>query len=298
MQTREPIPYVGRFAPSPTGPLHFGSLAAAAASYLQARANNGIWLLRIEDIDPPREQAGASASIIEALERYGFEWDADCLFQSTRIDAYDSALATLLEMGMAYRCNCSRRDLADAPRGPLGPIYPGTCRDGCPPGDAAIRLRTEDSDVAFDDRLQGRISQNLEEESGDFVVRRRDDLIAYHLAVVVDDEFQGITQVVRGADLLDSTSRQICLQRALGYRTPDYMHLPVALSADGRKLGKRVQTDPVKHQNPAYAVKQALEFLGQKPPSGYGLEDLWDWALEHWNNGFIPRRKGILPAGV
>ena len=285
MQTREPTPYVGRFAPSPTGPLHFGSLTAAAASYLQARANNGVWLLRIEDIDPPREQAGASASIIEALERYGLEWDADCLFQSTRIDAYESALATLLEMGMAYRCKCSRRDLADAPRGPLGPIYPGTCRDGCPPGDAAIRLRTEDSDVAFDDRLQGRISQNLEEESGDFIVRRRDGLIAYHLAVVVDDEFQGVTEIVRGIDLMDSTPRQIWLQQLLEYRTPDYAHVPVITHPDGDKLSKLTGAPGISMDFAEATLVEVLIALGLSPPPKLAKESLpaiWSWAIEKW----------------
>ena len=169
MQTRDPVPYIGRFAPSPTGPLHFGSLVAAIASYLQARSQDGRWLLRIEDIDPPREQSGASDEIIEALQRYGFEWDGDVIFQSTNRAAHETALKSLIEQGLAYRCRCSRRDLENAPRGALGIIYPGSCRKGCDAGDAAIRLRTNDAEIAFDDALQGRVAQRLESESGDFV---------------------------------------------------------------------------------------------------------------------------------
>ena len=227
MQTREPAPYVGRFAPSPTGPLHFGSLVAAVASYLQARVQGGRWLLRVEDIDPPREQPGASDDIIKALDRHGFEWDGGVHFQSASDEAHRTALDSLVERELAYRCRCSRRELLDAKRGSLGAIYPGTCRTGCEPGDAAIRLLTNDSEIVFEDALQGRISQRLESQSGDFVIRRRDGLIAYHLAVVVDDEIQGVTEIVRGIDLMDSTPRQICLQQLLGYRTPQYVHVPV-----------------------------------------------------------------------
>ncbi len=289
-----PAPVIGRFAPSPTGDLHFGSLVSAVGSYLEAKYNGGRWLLRIEDIDPPREIAGSAGRIIDDLRRLGMTPDAPILYQSDRLDVYQQVVRHLLDEGLAYHCGCSRKNL------PESGVYPGTCRNGIPDGKSArsVRLVVGDSSCEFSDRLQGQITDSPAGISGDFVIHRADGLFAYQLAVVVDDAFQGITQVVRGADLLDSTSRQICLQRALGYRAPDYMHLPVALSADGRKLGKRVQTDPVKHQDPAYAVKHALEFLGQKPPSDYGLEELWDWALEHWNNRLIPRCKGILPAGV
>ncbi|RZV36525.1 MAG: tRNA glutamyl-Q(34) synthetase GluQRS, partial [Chromatiales bacterium] len=198
--TREHGSYVGRFAPSPTGPLHFGSLVAATASYLQAKVSKGRWLLRIEDIDPPREQPGATEAIIKALEICGFEWHADVIFQSSSHAEHEQALRSLLDQELAYPCGCSRRDLADVPRGPLGTIYPGTCRDGCDKPETAIRLRTTDKPVEFVDGLQGRQSQNLETESGDFIVRRRDGLIAYHLAVVVSDALEGITEIVRGID--------------------------------------------------------------------------------------------------
>lgn len=297
MQTREPTPYVGRFAPSPTGPLHFGSLVAAAASYLQARVNNGRWLLRMEDIDPPREQAGASTVILEGLERYGFEWDDKCLFQSTRTEAHNAALRALVDKGLAYRCSCSRRDLADAPRGPLGPIYPGTCRNGCAPGDAAIRLRTDSSDVAFVDLLQGRFSQNLEKDSGDFVIRRRDGLIAYHLAVVVDDEYQGITEVVRGIDLLDSTPRQIWIQRILGYNTPSYAHFPVITHPDGDKLSKLTGAPGISMDFVAETLLEVFEVLGLNPQAKLAAESvpkLWSWAVDHWQIENLRGLKSII----
>jgi glutamyl-Q tRNA(Asp) synthetase len=297
MQSREPIPYVGRFAPSPTGPLHFGSLVAAAASYLQARANNGLWLLRVEDIDPPREQAGASAAIIEGLERYGFEWDDECLFQSTRSDAHEAALAALLDKEVAYRCDCSRRDLADVQRGPLGLIYPGTCRDGCSSGDAAIRLRTNQSDVAFVDLLQGRFTQNLEKESGDFVIRRRDGLIAYHLAVVVDDAFQGITEIVRGIDLLDSTPRQIWLQKLLGYSIPNYAHFPVITHVNGDKLSKLTGEPGIPMDVVAETLIEVIDTLGLKAPPKLATESLpeiWSWAKENWQIKNLCGQKTII----
>jgi glutamyl-Q tRNA(Asp) synthetase len=285
MQTRDPVPYVGRFAPSPTGPLHFGSLVAAVASYLQARTRNGQWLLRIEDIDPPRELAGASDEIMEALQRYGFEWDGDVIFQSKNEAAHESALSSLIDQGLAYRCRCSRRDLADAPRGALGIIYPGSCRNGCDTGEAAIRLRTNDAEIAFEDELQGRIAQQLESESGDFVIRRRDGLIAYHLAVVVDDEIQGVTEVVRGIDLMDSTPRQIYLQQLLGYRTPSYIHIPVITHADGDKLSKLTGAQAIPLDAVSKTLCAALHALRQNPPpelSSAPLSDVWFWAHETW----------------
>jgi glutamyl-Q tRNA(Asp) synthetase len=285
-------PVIGRFAPSPTGDLHFGSLVSAVGSYLEARTIGGRWLLRIEDIDPPREVAGSAKRILDDLYRLGMKPDGPVLYQSERLDVYQQVIDHLLDHGLAYRCACSRKDL------PVSGIYPGTCRDGIPDGkqSRSVRLLVADSDCQFTDRLQGQITDSPADISGDFVIRRADGLFAYQLAVVVDDEYQGVTQVVRGADLLDSTSRQICLQKALGYRSPDYMHLPVALSDDGKKLGKRFQTDPVKHQDPAHAVRSALNFLGQTPPPDYQLDALWDWAMEHWDNKLIPRRKEILPS--
>ena len=286
------VPVIGRFAPSPTGDLHFGSLVSAVGSYLEARSKDGLWLLRIEDIDPPREVAGSAERIIGDLYRLGMVPDGEILYQSSRLDVYQRVVKQLLDEGLAYPCACSRKDL------PSSGIYPGTCRNGIPLGKQArsVRLIVDDSICEFTDRLQGRCIESPAEISGDFIIHRADGLFAYQLAVVVDDEFQGITQVVRGADLLDSTYRQICLQKALGYDPPDYMHLPVALSAEGKKLGKRFQADPVKHQDPAYAIEQALDFLGQNPPPGYGLDALWNWALKHWDSKLIPRRKAISPA--
>ena len=286
-----PMPVVGRFAPSPTGDLHFGSLVSAVGSYLETKSAGGLWLLRIEDIDPPREIAGSADRIIDDLNRLGLIPDGPVLYQSSRLDAYQAAVDRLLKNGLAYPCACSRKDL------PASGKYAGTCRNGIP-GDKnprSIRFRVEAGICAFEDKLQGLVSESPADIGGDFIIRRADGLLAYQLAVVVDDDFQGVTQVVRGADLLDSTSRQICLQKALGLATPDYMHLPVVISADGKKLSKRIQADPVKDQEPASAVEQALKFLGQNPPSGLSLNGLWEWALEHWNTELIPRAKTILP---
>ncbi len=285
------VPVVGRFAPSPTGDLHFGSLVAAVGSYLEARSAGGSWLLRIEDIDPPREVAGSARRIIDDLERFGLVPDGPVLFQSSRFDAYQDAVEHLLEKGLAYHCGCSRKDLSESGR------YTGTCRSGIPRGKAprAIRLRVEPGVCVFQDQLQGPVSDSPADTTGDFIIRRADGLFAYQLAVVIDDEFQGVTQVVRGADLLDSTSRQVCLQKAFGFDSPDYLHLPVALSTDGKKLSKRLRTDPVKSQEPAIAVTQALRFLGQHPPSSLSLDDLWKWAVRHWNRELIPQARAILP---
>lgn len=233
----------GRFAPSPTGPLHLGSLAAAVASWLFARAANGRWLVRMEDIDLPRVVPGSAEEILAALERYALEWDGEVVWQSRRTALYEDALRRLREQGLVYDCACSRADLQRAASAPLGaePVYPGTCRNGIAAGKAAraIRFRSPDEAIAFDDRIRGRIEENVARTTGDFVVRRADGLFAYQLAVVVDDAEQRVTQVVRGADLLMSTPRQIALQRALGYPTPEYAHVPLVVNADGAKLGKR-----------------------------------------------------------
>jgi glutamyl-Q tRNA(Asp) synthetase len=285
MLTREPAQYVGRFAPSPTGPLHFGSLVAAVASYLQARVREGRWLLRVEDIDAPREQAGATDAILGALDRYGFEWDGDVIFQSKRRRAHEAALKSLLDRGLAYPCSCSRRDLAGAPRGPLGIIYPGTCRDGCDAPESAIRLRVADSPISFTDALQGLQAQELERESGDFVIFRRDGLIAYQLAVVVDDERDGVTEVVRGIDLMDSTPRQVWLQQLLGYTTPDYAHIPVITHPNGDKLSKLTGAAGIPVRDRSHALTAALIALRQNPPAKLrhsALNEVWQWAIENW----------------
>ena len=255
------------------------------ASYLQARACNGRWLVRIEDIDPPREQVGAATEILRALDYYGFEWDGPVIYQSRTRSAHDAALRSLLERGLAYPCGCSRKDLADMPRGPLGVIYPGTCRAGCSADETAIRVRTEDEPISFDDLLQGPVSQRLESESGDFVIRRRDGLIAYQLAVVVDDELQGITQVVRGIDIMDSTPRQIWLQRLLGYRQPEYAHIPVVAHPDGDKLSKLTGAPAIPLDEVRPTLVAAFEALQQRPPRDLGettLADIWSWGLANW----------------
>ena len=284
--TRETARYVGRFAPSPTGPLHFGSLVAAVASYLQARTHQGRWLLRIEDIDPPREQAGASETIVRALQHYGFEWDGEIILQSASAAAHDQALQQLLDRGHAYPCGCSRRQLADVPRGALGPIYPGTCRDGCELSETAIRVRTDDPLIEFHDGLQGRHAQRLESESGDFVIRRRDGLIAYQLAVVVNDHLEGITEVVRGIDLIDSTPRQIWLQRLLGYPTPRYVHIPVVTHENGDKLSKLTGAPGIPWDNAPAVLVSALRALQQDPPTELAqsaLPEIWGWAMQNWS---------------
>mgnify|MGYP006384230445 FL=1 len=290
--------YRGRFAPSPTGPLHFGSLVAAVGSYLDARSNGGEWLVRMEDVDTPRNVPGAADGILKTLEAFGFEWDGAVLWQSRRFDAYAAALERLKAAGVAYGCACSRKEIADsAPRPAVdgGLAYPGTCRAGLPPGRAvrAWRLRVRDEETAFIDRLQGRQVQNLERDVGDFVLLRADGLYAYQLAVAVDDEFQGISDVVRGADLIASTPRQIWLQRCLGYATPHYAHLPVVTNAAGEKLSKQTQAPALPIDQAAEALVAALNFLGQATPEGLahaGLREIWRWSLQHWSFADIPRQ--------
>lgn len=285
-----PVPAIGRFAPSPTGDLHFGSLVTAVGSFLAAKSVAGDWLLRIEDLDPPREVAGSAVRIINDLRNLGMESDGQVLYQSDRSDAYQANVNRLLEAGLAYPCACTRKDL------PASGIYQGTCSNGISGGKEprTIRFQVNNETCEFTDKIQGQHSDSLARSIGDFIIHRADGLYAYQLAVVVDDDFQGITQVVRGADLLDSTFRQLCLQKALGLSSPAYMHLPLALSTDGKKLSKRIQADPLKHHDPARVVAQALVFLGQQPPSGLTLGPLWDWALEHWNSDLIPRHQHIV----
>ncbi len=280
--------YVGRFAPSPTGDLHFGSLTAALASYLQARTMNGQWLLRIEDLDPPREVAGSADRIIADLRRFGMEPDRAIMYQSCRREAYTLASTRLLDSGLAFYCSCSRKSL------PASGIYPGTCRNGISPGirkrNCAIRVKVAAQPIEFTDVVQGLQRQDLQTSCGDFVIRRADGLTAYQLAVVVDDAHQGVTEVVRGADLLDSTGRQIWLQQKLGLSTPGYLHLPVAALHDGSKLSKRLGSDPVRNLPPAAALRSALKFLGHEAPA-LSLAGTWQWALENWSPALIPRQQ-------
>ncbi len=293
-----PAAYVGRFAPSPTGPLHFGSLLAAVASYLEARVHDGHWLLRIEDIDPPRAQAGATAVILAALERYGFEWDGSVIYQSDSRDAHDAAVQVLLTQNHAYRCGCSRRDLASARQGPLGTIYPGNCRDSCDSTEFAIRVRTTDQSLAFEDRLQGPQSHRLESQSGDFIVLRRDNLIAYQLAVVIDDHLQGITEIVRGIDLMDSTPRQIWLQQLLGFSVPSYAHIPVAINRQDQKLSKSTGAGAISLDKASETLVAALDALRQRPPEQLrvaSINDVWEWARANWSIDMLKGQTQISP---
>ncbi|MBK7234540.1 MAG: tRNA glutamyl-Q(34) synthetase GluQRS [Sterolibacteriaceae bacterium] len=298
---------VGRFAPSPTGPLHFGSLVAAVGSALEARCDGGRWLVRIEDIDLPRTQSGADRAILRELERLGFVWDEQPVWQSERAELYRAALNQLSAADRTYGCACSRREIADsAPATGGAHRYPGTCRGGLPPGRVArsTRLRVDagqaDVVIHFADGVQGEIVQNVECEIGDFVLDRADGQIAYQLAVVVDDAAQGVTQVVRGADLLDSTARQILLQRMLGLPTPSYAHLPVALDGNGDKLSKQTLARPIDTLPAAQLLCATLEFLGQAPPAALQHESqsaVWAWAARHWSLSRVPCIRA-LPAPV
>lgn len=259
--------YRGRFAPSPTGPLHAGSLVAALASWLDARAAAGAWLVRIEDLDPPREAPGASDEILRQLSACGFESDEPVVLQSTRGDAYEAAFRTLQSRGLVYGCLCSRKDIEAAVAARPGwhaGVYPGTCaqRTVAPDAVRAWRLRVPAATLSFVDRAVGPTAQCLSREVGDFVIRRAEGLWAYQLAVVVDDDAQGITHVVRGADLLDNTPRQVFLQHALGLPTPRYMHVPLVVNECGEKLSKQTRAPPLDTADPLGALEHAARHLG------------------------------------
>ncbi len=292
-------PYRGRFAPSPTGPLHFGSLAAAVASYLDARANGGEWLVRIDDLDRARTVAGAADAILKTLEAYGMQWHGVVVYQSRRSDAYHAALHALRQQGKLYACACSRREIADsAIAGPDGFVYPGTCRAGLPSGRAARawRVRAEGAAIVLDDAIQGRVEQDLQRAVGDFVLYRADAIYAYQLAVAIDDAEQGVTDVVRGADLLESTPRQVYLQRLLGLRTPRYAHVPVAVNARGEKLSKQTRAPAIDGPNVAAVLTRALRFLGHPPPAEIASAapaTLWEWAIRSWNVDRVPRSRTL-----
>ncbi|HEX4986710.1 MAG TPA: tRNA glutamyl-Q(34) synthetase GluQRS [Burkholderiales bacterium] len=295
--------YRGRFAPTPSGPLHFGSLAAAVGSCLDARAHGGEWWLRIDDLDPPRNAPGAADAILRCLDAFGLHWDGAVVFQSTRTQAYAEALAGLRSRGLVYACACTRKEVGDvAVAGGDGPVYPGTCRAGLPPGRAARawRVRTARAAIDFDDLLQGRVTQDVEREVGDFVLYRADHVHAYHLACVLDDDAQGVTHVVRGADLLASTPRQIYLQRVLGLPSPRYLHLPVALNARGEKLSKQTLARAVQPAQAPAALAAVLDFLGHAPPRDArgSLESLWAWARANWRRERLPRAAGIVVPGA
>lgn len=276
--------YVGRFAPSPTGPLHFGSLVAALASFLDARHAGGKWLLRIEDLDPPRESASAPAEIIEQLTRLGLNWDGEVFYQGTRDRAYRDAIEYLAGKGLVYPCTCTRKNTP--------PVYPGTCRgrnfdDVTEPH--AIRLHLRQGSIGFNDRVFDAQSWDIEKEVGDFIIRRKDKLFAYQLAVVVDDHDQGINNVVRGADLLDSTPRQLALYEAFGFPQPDYLHIPILTDSEGHKLSKQAHAKPLGLSDPLHDLRAALRELGQytQPDCQYPQE-LLKKAASAWQPALIP----------
>lgn len=286
--------YVGRFAPSPTGPLHFGSLVSALASYLDARHHGGVWLLRMEDLDPPRNSEKAARQILQALQQFGLIWDGDVLYQSDRLHSYASSLQILAGKNLLYPCTCNRKK--------AGKIYPGFCRDKPLEADTplaapfAIRVRVPDQEVKFKDQIQGDQHQRLYHEAGDFILKRKDGLFAYQLAVVVDDAYQQITHVVRGSDLLDSTPRQIYLQQLLHYPSIQYAHHPVITDSEGHKLSKQTFAAPLDQSAPQRTLIAALAALNLDPPAKLTtstVESILQWAIANWCLDDIPRRKTI-----
>ena len=290
--------YRGRFAPSPTGPLHFGSLVAAMGSFLQAKSQNGQWLLRIDDIDPLREQDGAADNILRTLEGFGFEWDDKVLYQSNRKERYQEAVHHLLEQKLAYPCSCSRKSILEKTGQTKGEIvYPGFCRNGplenlSKLSEYNIRLRCNNELLQFDDAVLGPQSFDLEKMNGDFIVQRRNGYFSYHLASGVDDAEQGITEVVRGADLLNCTPSQIHVQHTLALTTPRYCHLPIALNEAGQKLSKQSHAKSIDSKESVDLLYKSLKFLGQMPPielMNTDNEEIWNWAINHWQLDLVSR---------
>lgn len=288
-------PCIGRFAPSPSGELHFGSLIAALGSYLSARAQQGRWLVRIEDIDPPREMPGAASTILYQLEHYGLHWDGDVLWQSTRHDAYREALAWLQQHRQSYYCTCTRSRIQQ-----IGGYYDGHCRDlHLGPAQAALRLRQHAPVYQFQDRLRGPLVVNRQLAEEDFIIHRRDGLFAYNLAVVVDDHFQGVTEIVRGADLIEPTVRQIALYHQFGWSVPAYLHLPLASDQQGHKLSKQNHAPALPGGDPRPVLVQALRFLGQPVSAGWRdepLETLLQRAVTTWDSCLIPPENALKAA--
>ena len=289
--------YRGRFAPSPTGKLHFGSLIAAVGSYLQAKHQNGEWLLRIDDIDPQREQKGAAESILKTLESFGFEWDSSVTYQSNRQSYYEEAVNELVTLQLAYPCSCSRKSIrakTGQKKGQGDIIYPGFCRNGpiLKLPEYSIRLRHNNSIIKFKDAIQGNQSFALEKHVGDFILQRRDQLFSYHLASGIDDAEQNITEVVRGMDLLNSTPCHIHVQNLLGLSHPKYCHLPIAINKYGQKLSKQSFATPIDANNTSDLLYKTLKFLGQMPPiylSKVNKEEIWCWAKANWRLDLVPK---------
>lgn len=287
--------YIGRFAPSPSGPLHFGSLVAALGSYLDARAHGGQWLVRIEDIDPPREVAGAASDILQTLEAYGLHWDGAVRYQSDHLLDYQAQIDAWLASGEAYYCTCTRKQIKAA-----GGIYLGTCRETHQgPEQAAVRLKSPAAILAFEDRLHGTLDMDAALASEDFIIKRRDGLYAYNLAVVLDDIDQGITDVVRGADLIMPTGRHIALYQKLGKVAPRYLHLPLAVNADGNKLSKQNHAPAINRADPMPALLAALAFLGMPfSPDWRSAKpgELLAEAVKRWSIATLPRETEVKTA--
>ncbi len=289
------LAYTGRYAPSPTGPLHKGSLVAALASFLQALSRGALWKMRVDDLDTPRVVPGATARILRTLEDFGLTWDGPVLYQSQRAAAYDESVRQLRDRGMVFDCGCTRRQAQAGPQGLEGPIYPGTCRNGIPHGKPArsVRAVADRAQMIFVDQIQGTYRQNLSRDIGDFIVRRADGLVAYQLATVVDDAAQGIGEVVRGADLLSSTPRQMHLQTALDLAQPVYAHVPLVVDCEGRKLGKSNGALALNARERRRELVEALELLGQAPEPELALEPVANiiaWAVARWHLPAVPKR--------
>lgn len=287
-------PYIGRFAPSPTGPLHFGSIYTALASFLQARSQQGLWLIRIDDLDTPRNRKGSADSILKTLEMFGLHWDDSVVFQSQYLDVYHEILDKLGKDKLIYPCTCSRKTLTA--------VYSGVCRDKQTPPNSpySLRIKTDNRIISFKDELQGLISHNLAEQHGDFILKRKDQIIAYQFAVVIDDDRQNINHVVRGYDLLDLTPRQIYLQQILGLVTPDYMHVPVIIDEQGYKLSKQTRATAVDIKNPHEVIFELLTLLKQNPPGELQhapSTELLSWAIEHWNPALLKNCRAICSPG-
>ncbi len=286
-------PYIGRFAPTPSGPLHLGSLYTALASFLDARHHHGQWCLRIDDLDRFRIFPEASDQILFVLDKLGLHWDGPVYYQSQHLTDYHAAIDRLYQNGMLYSCTCSRKKLARS-----GSVYPGFCRKNTniPPQPNALRIKTDAQLIHFIDRLQGKIQQCLSQTTGDFIVKRKDNIIAYQLAVVIDEQQQHITQVVRGLDLLDSTARQLYIQQQLDLARPEYMHIPLIVDAQGKKLSKQTQAEAVSAQNPGQTLWHLLQKLNQQPPTELkhaSAQALLDWAIPHWQADKLKKIRAI-----
>lgn len=288
------IVYKGRFAPTPSGPAHLGTLLAAIGSYLQAHAMQGEWHVRIDDVDPPREVPGAADSLLKTLEIYGLNWHGDVVYQSQRLDAYQDALEQLIKQGDTFECSCSRKDIKTiAKHGPLGMIYPGTCRDGVQDADKprSIRLRTQDKTITVQDKIQGDYPLNMQSDVGDFIIHRADGLFAYHLSTVVDDGLDGFTEIVRGKDQLNLTPLHIDLQQRLGLPTPAYAHLPLLVNTQGEKLGKSTCAIAVDAMAREDVWRTILAILGLDPDNALlseASETILQWAIGEWDLLQVP----------